>query len=162
MAIYTEAASNPKYVVHTTSIYNIRAARSVRMILEVFCMQFDTYAPCMCRGYRSFLSSTVFSHRSTRIGNGHGLTREAAATVNRCIRPGLSRPRAFMTRAPTSRLEFFWPHVRRIILAPFFRPSWNAPLAFWRFRVRPIKWTTTAWMTSEIEISRTVPGYARE
>lgn len=46
MAIYTKTASNPKYVVYT-SVQNVRATRSVRMILEVFCMQFDTYAPCM-------------------------------------------------------------------------------------------------------------------
>lgn len=76
------------------------------MILEVFCMQFDTYAPCICRGYRSFLPSMLPSFRIDRRARKrpHGLTRGVAATVNRCIRPGLSpAPRIYdaSARIPT-------------------------------------------------------------
>lgn len=160
MAIYTKTAPNPKYVLYT-SICNIRATRSVRMILEVLCMQFDSYAPCMCAADIQVFSrppSFRIDRRPWKRGYG---SREMAATVDRCICPGLSPTAAHLWREhthPNSSLNFS-DRTCDELSYPFFS-SRNAPLALWRIRVGPIKWMTTAWTTSEIEISRTVPGYS--
>lgn len=136
----------------------VATCASARMILEVFCMQFDTYASGSHTAPRISKFSLVCTapssfriDRRTSTESSHGSREDGRDCKSLHTAPGLSlRLRAFVTREKKKErdtyiyihiythrqtdththifpleLEFFWPHVRRIILALFsFR---NAP-----------------------------------
>lgn len=134
MAAYGRKRHRIPNVVSSKYIEYMCAARgSARMILEAFCMQLDTYALCMYRRYRSFLScshlfASVDVHKSVWEKEGDG-EKQKAATVNRCIRSDSAR----LWRAhPTVAGIFLTTHATNYPHS-FFRLR-NAP-PFWRFRV---------------------------